>query len=59
MGLVAYAPIVREVVLVPVNQAQCPQNPGIIKTELEKLIKSISQNVFLSLSASKAAPPRL
>ncbi len=37
LGLVAYAPIVREVVLVPVNQAQCPQNPGIIKTELEKL----------------------
>ena len=23
--------------MVPVNQAQCPQNPGIIKTELEKL----------------------
>ena len=37
LGLVAYDAIGEDVVLVPVNDAQCPKNPGIIKTELDKL----------------------
>lgn len=37
LGLVAYDAISKNVVLVPINDAQCPTNPGIIKTELDKL----------------------
>ncbi|TAJ12602.1 hypothetical protein DMA11_11950 [Marinilabiliaceae bacterium JC017] len=37
LGIVAYDRILRDVVLVPVNGAQCPESPGIIKTELNKI----------------------